>query len=561
MSEALDALNKVYPFRLLPDEQKDWLAQRARLIDLPAEKVIYTEGDPATMLYLILNGEVELTRGEVDDEEGLEPLGVLQAGDLFGLELFDEHGNSRTNAVTLSSTRMLTLQEDDLFTAVQKTPLLYVPLRQMMHGFMLGLRVNLPWREPDEAVIYMARRHPVFLWVRLLPPLFIFLVSMLVLVYLITADLPGTILLGIGMGVAALLSGFWAIWNGVDWSNDYSIITNRRVAWQERVVLLYDSRQEAPLQTVLANTTDTSQMGRILGYGNVVLKTFTGTIILPNISQPAIVSLLLQERRGLMQVWQRHEDLKHIKQMVRNRINPPPPPPPEPPPPPAAEGEEELEDEERPSRTAERIANLLRMRTEENGIITYRQHWLVLLRQIFFPLVLIIGLIVLVVLGAFRVVTLLSVGALAALGLGVGLILLFWLWYQYEDWANDKYILTDEQLVDVYKKPLGEEEKRTAPLKNIQSVEYERLGIISLILNFGTVFIRIGDTQFTFDNVYNPSDVQREITRRMEALANREKQKEQTAVREGVLDMIQAYDEIKKEQNGQPGGGETSPTN
>lgn len=561
MSEALDALNKVYPFRLLPDEQKDRLAQHAALIDLPGEKVIYSEGDPAAMLYLILNGEVELSRGEVDDEDTCEPLGVLQAGDLFGLEMFDERGDYRTNAITLGSVRLLTLQEDDLFTAVQDTPLLYAPLRQMMRGFMLGQRVRLPWREPDEAVIYMARRHPVFLWVRLLPPLFIFLVSTLVLIYLIAADLPGTILLGIGMGVAALLGGLWAIWNGVDWSNDFSIITSRRVAWQERVVMLYDSRQEAPLQTVLANTTDTSQMGRILGYGNVVLKTFTGTIILPNISQPAIVSLLLQERRGLMQVWQRHEDLKQIKQMVRNRINPPPPPAPEPAAPPASEAEDELEDEEQPSRTAERIANLLRMRAEENGIITYRQHWLVLLRQIFFPLVLIIGLFVLVVLGAFRVVTLLSVGALAALGLGVGLILLFWLWYQYEDWANDKYILTDEQLIDVYKKPLGEEEKRTAPLKNIQSVEYERLGIISLILNFGTVFIRIGDTQFTFDNVYNPSDVQREITRRMEALANREKQKEQTAVREGVLDMIQAYDEIKKEQNGQPGGGETSPTN
>ena len=71
----------------------------------------------------------------------------LQAGDLFGLELFDERGDCRTNAVTLSSVRLLALQEDDLLQAVQDTPLLYAPLRQIMRGFTLGLRVHLPWRE------------------------------------------------------------------------------------------------------------------------------------------------------------------------------------------------------------------------------------------------------------------------------------------------------------------------------------------------------------------------------------------------------------------------------
>lgn len=556
MSEALDALNKTYPFRLLPDEQKEMLAAHAQVVEQPANKSIYMEGDSAAALYIILKGEVELTRGDLEDEETLEPLGVLQAGDLLGWELIDARSTCRTHATPLGDARLLMIKEEDLFNAIQETPLLYSTLQQMKRGFFLGLKIFLPWREPDEAVIYMARRHPFFLWVKLLLPLFIFLVSLLVLIYLILANLPGTILLGIGMGVAALLSGLWAIWILVDWSNDYSIITSRRVVWQERVVMLYDSRQEAPLQTVLANTTNTSQVGRILDYGDVVLKTFTGTIILPNISHPAIVNLILQERRGLMQVWQRNADLKEIERMVRTRIKPPPLPPepqPEPAKPPApvdgSAGEAEPEAEVQLSRTAERIANLLQMRSEDNGIITYRQHWLVLLRQIGMPLVLIIALVGLIVLGAFRVVTLLSVGALVALGLGLGLILLFWLWYQYEDWANDKYILTDEQLVDVYKKPLGTEEKRTAPLKNIQSVEYERLGIINLLLNFGTVFIRIGDTQFTFDNVYNPSDVQREITRRMEALTNREKQKEVDAIRGNILDFIQAYDDIKKDEN------------
>jgi len=96
-------------------------------------------------------------------------------------------------------------------------------------------------------------------------------------------------------------------------------------------------------------------------------------------------------------------------------------------------------------------------------------------------------------------------------------------------------------------------------LKNIQSVEFEKLGLVRLILNFGTVYIRIGDTQFTFDNVYNPSDVQREIFRRMEALTYREKKKDIDTAREGVLDILEAYHELRKEAD-KPGddGGEST---
>ncbi len=469
--------------------------------------------------------------------------------------MIEARATCRSNAVAVGGARLLRIKEKDLFEAVQTTPYLHVPLHLMMESFYLSLRVNLPWREADEAVIYMARRHPVFLWVKLLPALFIFLVATLMLAYLALANIPGSIAIGLVAGFFSLAGGLWAIWNYVDWSNDYSIITSRRVVYQERVVMLYDSRQEAPLDTVLANTTDTSQVGRILGYGDLVLKTYTGTIILPAISQPVIVSLILQDRRGFMQVAQRQADLREVRQVVKNRIFPAPPAAPSAPSgnnpgSPAERGEDEEEAEERaPSRAAERLANLLQMRNEEGGIITYRQHWLILTRQIFMPLFLIFILVVLLALGAFQIFTLFSVQAMAALSLLVGALLLFWLWYQYEDWANDKYILTADQLVDVYKKPLGQEEKRAAPLKNIQSVEFEKLGLVRLILNFGTVYIRIGDTQFTFDNVYNPSDVQREIFRRMEALTYREKKKDIDTAREGVLDILEAYHELRKEED------------
>ena len=54
-------------------------------------------------------------------------------------------------------------------------------------------------------------------------------------------------------------------------------------------------------------------------------------------------------------------------------------------------------------------------------------------------------------------------------------------------------------------------ERGTAMIKNILSVEFERIGFIGLIFNFGTVYIRVGEDEFTFDNVFNPALVQREV--------------------------------------------------
>ena len=44
-------------------------------------------------------------------------------------------------------------------------------------------------------------------------------------------------------------------------------VTNRRVLFQEKVVLLYDSRLESPLDVVQSTSITTSQCGRCLGFG------------------------------------------------------------------------------------------------------------------------------------------------------------------------------------------------------------------------------------------------------------------------------------------------------
>ena len=195
------------------------------------------------------------------------------------------------------------------------------------------------------------------------------------------------------------------------------------------------------------------------------------------------------------------------------------------------------------------------MRFEDNGVITYRTHFILLIGRLWFPILVLIGLSVLSTAGLIYQPSILTnpttqpcvlwSGSFLALS-----VILFTL-YQIEDWRNDIYIISDEKVVDRNKKPLGREELKEANLGNIEAVRFERQGVFGLIFNFGTVFIRVGQAELTFDDVYNPSDVQREIFRR---IADREHHHQQEAMRierDRIANWIEAYNEVVKEEGQQ----------
>ncbi len=119
---------------------------------------------------------------------------------------------------------------------------------------------------------------------------------------------------------------------------------------------------------------------------------------------------------------------------------------------------------------------------------------------------------------------------------------LFWI-YEFLDWRNDIYVITPDQIADINRKPMGKEDRREAPIKNIQSINFQRKGLPALILNYGTVNIQIGNEKFTFDNVYNPSEVQRQLFKKFLAY----QENSQAAEREQMADWLEAYQELTTE--------------
>ena len=126
------------------------------------------------------------------------------------------------------------------------------------------------------------------------------------------------------------------------------------------------------------------------------------------------------------------------------------------------------------------------------------------------------------------------------------LAFIWWL-YNYVDWSNDIYQLTSNQIFDIERRPLGEEQKKSAPLESILSIEHSRDGIIQLMLNYGNVIINVGTTQFIFRGVYHPDDVHQDVSDYIEAGQRRKQQKEAERDRVRMADWFATYHEQSKE--------------
>jgi hypothetical protein len=188
------------------------------------------------------------------------------------------------------------------------------------------------------------------------------------------------------------------------------------------------------------------------------------------------------------------------------------------------------------------LAQLFGLRRMENGAVVYRTHWWILLKRLSLPLLLLLAAIALDVLGILGLLPALGAAALFGLILLAGLAGGGWAFYNFLDWDYDTYVVTDDQLMDINRKPLGSETRRTAPIRNIQSVDYERRGLLGLLLDYGTVSILVGEDKLTFDDVYQPAAVQQEIFRRYLGYLNKSQETQQ----QQFLEWLQAYDRMQR---------------
>ncbi|GIV65758.1 MAG: hypothetical protein KatS3mg047_0151 [Bellilinea sp.] len=530
-NDVVDLLRGSHLFISLTPAQIEEIASRVEAFLYQEKQVIFEQDAPVESFYFLLSGRVELVRLQRDEEIKV----ILSEQDYLGEEALADTPPPRLATATALTNVIVIRFNGELIDELRKEyPKVEAAFRLVAASYQLAMRTRMPWRGPREVVHFIGRHHPIFLVLRLILPVLLALLTTVVTSYLDVVLFRGSALGMALLLLVVLVNLGWLAWVVVDFYNDYSVVTNRRVAYLRKILLIYDSRQEVPLDAVLADDVRTTQLGRIIGYGDIIVRTYTGELILSRLAQPYLIVNLINEMREKAKASRKRARLESIDQIIRRRLNLGVD---EPLPPPSAQ---EVKPVVKSGKLTQFLSDLFMLRVEQDGAIIYRTHWFIMLKKTLLPFI-----FTLAVLAAMISILLGILPLPPILGLVVGVLFLpitvIWLVYNYVDWRNDRYIITRDAIIDVYKKPLGTEQKRSAPLKNILSIDFERLGLIGLILNFGTVYIRVGDSTFTFNNVMAPSEVQRELFQRFMEFKQREEERAEASINEQLADWIEEY--------------------
>ncbi len=561
-----ERLRRVPLFSQLSDDDLQRIALAMGQTRYRRRSTVYREGELSSTFYIIESGKVALLSREENGQD--EVITHLRDGDFFGERSLLTRQPRDTSVQTVEDTRLLYLDKKDFDTLMHEVPSIRENLSLEAQARQVMISQRFPWQRQGEVLISLSRKHLYSfvrsLWVLLLPLLCLVIVITLVRTFMwphLWAYVAATLL--------AVLSGAITLWLWVDWRNDYYAITNKRVVHREKTVLLRESREEAPLE----NIQDISLLmpgitGRVFGFDDLSIQTAgaKGRIVFKTVGNAAWIRDRLFEQLERIKAEERGEQRGAIRERLQMELGR------------AEAGQDPLSGQEilsagagsEPSPSEQRSSPgptgvlsalrgylIPRMRTEENGVVTWRKHWFRLVERV-------VGTAVLLFILA-------QLGSAALLGLAAptprfeglfwialllgGALALFLLWFRYEDWRNDIYQLTNDRIIDIERLPLGlREERREANLAMIQDIGYEIPGPIANLLDYGHVVIETAGREavFTFSWVHEPRRVQEEVFARMDAFRERERQQQRERRADELLDWFASYTELSQDQTGPP---------
>ncbi len=547
IAERILFLKKIHLFRDLRDNELSGVAERLIELTFKATESIFEEGDEADGLFMVFKGRTLATHTRNNKKI---PLAIFVRSDYFGEE-GAYTGRKRSASMEADEDALLfQITRTDFNWLLKKVPKIAPNFKVSIRSRRLARNTRLKWLNDDEVVYFITRKHPLLLAQAMVGPIFTFI---LVLAFIIWAFIVNSII-AITAGAIAITAVLgWAIWNFIDWGNDYYIVTNQRVIWLEKVIGLYDSRQEAPLGTVLSISVESNQIGRILDYGSVIIRTFVGQIKFDHVNHPDQAARMIEEHWDRIKAGAFRNEKDKLIDAIRGKMG--------------------LTTQNKPKEKYSGtfthpqkepiskivLKNLFRLKVEEGSTVTYRKHWYVLWLQAWKPTFFLGILLILMIRRGWEMFQSLEKGLITRSETGVSLDSIFfglpvlmipliiWLVYQYMDWSNDIFQVSADQIVDIDRKPFGAEERRSAQIDNILGTEYKRIGLAAYFLNFGTVYITVGGMQLAFEDVMDPAAVQSDIDRRRATKLAKKKETEASGERERMATWLAIYHQTRNQ--------------
>ncbi len=394
------------------------------------------------------------------------------------------------------------------------------------------------WLYPGEVIVVNTRRHWFALARLLLVPSIV--TGVLLALLLVAAFLeemtkgafgPAVLIGDVLVSVLLLWTVGTIVWAILDWRNDWYIVTNKRVIHIEKVIGFFESRAEAPIEQVTnVQETTLGVAARVLGFSALRVETSGLGLVLDFSYAPRRAqirqNIFEQIDRVRSRVYfERRERIRAgIRDDLQKRLTPPPASVTAV----AAAPAPVAVRQRKQTRLAEKLNAWFGLRIEEGNAITWRKHWFILLLRVAAPsgaFLMWLGAGIVQIIGIIPV-SLLAPGDWVGWG-ALGLLWLFgllgfggWWLYNFIDWRNDIYTVTEDRLFDIEKSPFGLREKSIATtLDRVQNVSFTKPNLFANIFNYGDVVIETAglEGRLVFYSVLDPRNATQEIFRRRNA--------------------------------------------
>ncbi len=556
--DTLQRLDQMKLFNGLPRAELARWADRFRRESYDKEEIIIRKGARATDFYVIDSGDLRV-------QDADKPLAYLYAGDYFG-ETGLLTGSPRNATISASTpVELLALEKRDFHQFLEEFPQLRERLTHIGEQREEAGRIRLPWQHPNEVTVFYSAKH----WIALLRAwrmTFVMgLLSAVTGAVCVGVALPQfiTILLLIVSGVLLGLTLFFIGYHYLDWRNDYYVVTNLRVLHVERVLLLREDRDEAPLERIQdVQVKQDGILPNMFDYGDVIIQTAAATeqIVFADVPRPDFVRDALFSPVRHAHTRSQAEVRESIRQELGQRLGLLEPPQEEPaaeeqaPPPEQAVAGEDLPDAlTRLLRSAwqwlmERVTLETWLYSDGGATVTWRKNgWLLFSLSIppFFTALVILAAILWFIyrgIGLPQVPVALLFLLLPVMG---------WWIYVYWDWQNDIYSVSGNRLIDLKKRPLFQEEiRRETTLDRVQNISLSIPGPIAQLLNYGSVIIETAGEggAFNFIHVHDPRRVQSEIFNRLEDFKSGQRERELQSRLAETAEWFEVYEQLKQER-------------
>lgn len=534
-------LGRLPLFAALDEDDLLALAGVAVLEEVPAGRALWREGDVGSRYVLILRGQLEATReGTMGRPEVVGRLGPGSALGEAALLLGSPHDVTVT---ALSPARLLTITRAAFQALLEQRPGISRGIRPREDICIALETPRFAWQEEGERVTRLERRHPWAFLRSLLGPLLFALFATAAITYV---QAGWQFSFGVVVGSMA-----WVTWQWLEWRNDLLVLTTRRVSHTERRLPFYTRQESANLERVQDVTIERHGIpAALFGFGHLTVQTAgaTGQIYFTFCPHPDGMKddVLRGVRRqaSLQRATQRHR----LERQLREQF-----------------GYEELGPQVEaasPATTsalavpahpmdeaAMRLSQMITggfpaLRSQQGDVIVWRKHWAVLLGAMIWP----VG--VALMLGTLP--ALLDLSPERGLYLGASAVLFFWLWWQWENWRNDLYVLTQDRIMELRRLPFGlRSTQREGHLLNIQNVTYEVPGLFASLLNYGHVIIETAGQvgNFQFAAVYDPAGIQADVFRYVDACRNEREARQRYAQSQEFTDLLAAYESMRRSQH------------